>query len=229
VGSVGATPDVVRITLGIRADAEGVAAALGDGATTVRAVSDAARGHGLADRDIASTNASVQPRWDRDGTAVVGYTAYHQLALTVRRITDLDGLVEDVATAAGNRLTVDGIVMDLADRAPLEFDARTVAFRDAEAKARQYAALAHAQLGRVLHVVEGDLGYGAPVPMRDMMMARATGGAAMPLEAGEHTVTASVQVAWALEPVAAPQPTTSVAALPATPGPEPGKKRGRRH
>ena len=83
-GSASATPDVVRVSLGIRCDAEGVAAALSAAAETVRKVSAAARAHRLTDRDIASLSASVQPRWANDGSAVVGYTAYHQLALVVR-------------------------------------------------------------------------------------------------------------------------------------------------
>jgi DNA-binding LacI/PurR family transcriptional regulator len=72
-GSASATPDVVRVSLGIRCDSEGVAAALSAAAATVRKVSAAARSHGLADRDIASISASVQPRWNNDGSAVAGY------------------------------------------------------------------------------------------------------------------------------------------------------------
>ena len=71
-GTASATPDVVRVALGIRCDSEGVAAALSAAADTVRQVSAAARAHGLADRDIASTSASVQPRWNNDGSAVAG-------------------------------------------------------------------------------------------------------------------------------------------------------------
>lgn len=201
-GTASATPDVVRVSLGIRADADGVAGALSSANETVRAVTTAAREHGLADRDLASTSASVQPRWDRDGTRVVGYTAYHQLSLTVRRLESLNGLVDAVAAAAGNRLVIDGITLDLADRAPLQVAAREVAFADAQVKAQQYAALSGARLGRVLALVESGGGWSPPTPAyggRMMAMAADSAGG-MPVEAGEHAVSASVTVAWALDP-----------------------------
>ena len=200
-GSASATPDVVRVSLGIRCDAEGVAAALSAAAETVRKVSAAARAHRLTDRDIASLSASVQPRWANDGSAVVGYTAYHQLSLVVRTLADLNELVDAVAAAAGNSLVIDGINLDLADRGPLATRAREGAFEDAQAKATQYAGLAGARLGRVLAVVEGSgQVFGAAPEGRAMMMSMKDSGGGLPVEAGEHTVTAGVQVAWELLP-----------------------------
>ena len=201
-GTASATPDVVRVALGIRCDSEGVAAALSKVAATVRQVSAAARANGLADRDIASTSASVQPRWNNDGSAVAGYTAYHQLTLLVRSLPSLNDLVDAVADAAGNHLVIDGITLDLAERGPLALHARGAAFDDAHAKAAQYAALAGARLGRVLAVVEGDGGAGFE-PMagrRDAMMSMKASGGGLPVEAGEHSVGATVRVAWELLP-----------------------------
>ena len=201
-GTASATPDVVRVALGIRCDSEGVAAALSAAADTVRQVSAAARAHGLADRDIASTSASVQPRWNNDGSAVAGYTAYHQLTLLVRSLPSLNDLVDAVADAAGNALVIDGITLDLAERGPLAEHVREAAFDDAQDKAQQYAALAGARLGRVLAVVEGGGGPGFE-PMagrRDAMMSMKASAGGMPVEAGEHSVGATVRVAWELVP-----------------------------
>lgn len=199
-GSAGAAPDVVRVSLGIRCEADGVSSALGQAADAVRAVSSAARAHDLEDADIASTSASVQPRWDRNGSRVTGYTAYHQLTLRVRRLADLNQLIDSVAAAAGNALVIDGIALDLADRAPLEQAARAAAFAAASAKARHYAQLAGASLGRVVAVVEQP-GFppGRPGPVPMAMASRAVESAGMPVEAGEHMVTVTVQVIWALE------------------------------
>lgn len=198
-GTASSSPDVVRVALGIRCDSEGVAAALTAAAATVRKVSAAARAHGLADRDIASTSASVQPRWNNDGSAVAGYTAYHQLTLLVRSLPALNDLVDAVADAAGNHLVIDGITLDLADRAPLATQAREGAFENARAKATQYAALAGGRLGRVLALVEGDGEGFSPMPaaMDSRVMMKASGGG-LPVEAGEHSVGASVRVAWEL-------------------------------
>jgi uncharacterized protein YggE len=198
-GTATATPDVIRLSLGVRCEAEGVAPALALAAGVVRGMSAAARAHGLADADIASTGASVQPRWDRDGTRVVGYTAHHHLTLRVRQLERLNDLVDAVAASAGNALTIDSISLDLADRGPLQASARAAAFADARAKAAQYAGLAEASLGRVLSVVELP-GHQPPRPgPMPMAMARtAAEPAGLPVEAGEQTVSVTVQVAWEL-------------------------------
>jgi len=199
-GSASTTPDVVRLALGIRCDADGVAAALTAAASALRAVSAAARRHGVADRDIASQSASVQPRWDKDGTAVAGYTAYHSVAVRVRALGDLNGLVDEVAAAAGNSLVIDGISLDVSDRAPLEVTAREAAFAAAKAKAQQYAVLSGARLGRVLAVTEGAVAFGGG-PMREVRLAMSAPDAGgLPVESGEHTVTATVSVSWELVP-----------------------------
>jgi len=198
-GTASATPDVVRLALGVRCEAEGVGPALAQAASAVRGVSAAAREHGLADADIASTGASVQPRWDREGTRVTGYTAHHHLTLRVRRLERLGDLVDAVAAASGNALVIDSIALELAERGPLQAQARAAAFADAQAKASQYADVAHASLGRVLSVVELAGAVPRPGPMPMAMARVAAEPAGMPVEAGEQTVTVSVQVAWALE------------------------------
>ncbi|MGV1008986.1 MAG: SIMPL domain-containing protein [Dermatophilaceae bacterium] len=198
-GTATATPDVIRLSLGVRCEAEGVGPALTEAAGVVRGVSAAARAHGLADADIGSTGASASPRWDREGSRVVGYTAHHHLTLRVRQIERLNDLVAAVAASAGNALTVDSIALDLADRGPLQASARAAAFADAQDKATQYAGFAQASLGRVLRVLELPAqAQPRPGPM-PMAMARSAGeSAALPVEAGEQTVGVTVQVAWEL-------------------------------
>ncbi len=172
--------------------------ALAQAANAVRAVSAAARAHGLGDADIASTGASVQPRWDREGNRVTGYTANHHLTVRVRQLDRLNELVDAVAAATGNVLVIDSISLDLAERGPLQAQARAGAFADALAKAMQYADFAHASLGRVLSVVELAGPVPRPGPMPMAMARSAAEPAGMPVEAGEQTVTVTVQVAWAL-------------------------------
>jgi uncharacterized protein YggE len=92
---------------------------------------------------------------------------------------------------------VDSIQLDLSDVSALEDEARAAAFLEARAKAAQYAALSDASLGAVVSVVEGAVAGVSPRPM--MRMAVATAESAMPVEAGEQTVTATVTVTWELD------------------------------
>ena len=196
-GRASATPDVVRVALGVSCDGPDVGSALRDVGKRVQAIGDAARGQGVESRYIVSTGAGVHPRYDRDGQHVIGYQAQHRLSVLVREVDRVGPLVDAVAEVAGNSLSVDSIQLDLSDVTALQDEARTSAFHDARAKADQYALLAEAALGDVLSVVEGAVPGAMPRPMM-ARAAMAVADSAMPVEAGEQTVTASVTVTWAL-------------------------------
>jgi uncharacterized protein YggE len=193
-GRATATPDVVRLSLGISCDGLDVSAALREAGARVQAIGEAVRVSGVRSADIGSTGAGVHPRYDRD-QRVVGYQAQHRLSVLVRSVDQVGPVVDAVAGVAGNALSVDAIQLDLSDVSALEDEARSVAFLDAQAKAQQYAALADATLGSVLAVVEGS---GRDQAMPVARMAMAASASSMPVEAGQHTVTASVTVTWAL-------------------------------
>lgn len=198
-GRASATPDVVRLLLRLTVDAPDVAAALRAVGAQVTGIGATAREHGVAATDIASSGAGVHPRHDRDGQHVVGYQAFHQLAVLVRDPARVGDLVDRVAELAGNALSVDAISLELADTAELAVAAREAAFADARAKAGQYAELAGARLGDVLTVSESATGP-SHRPMGKGRSMAFEAASALPVEAGEHTLTASVVVAFALEP-----------------------------
>ena len=199
-GRASATPDVVRLQVGVRADGDDVAGALRLAGAHVSSLGGAAREHGITAADISSTGAGVHPRHDREGQPTRGYQAFHQLSVVVRVVDDLSAVVDAFSAAAGNALSIDSISLDLADREPLRVRARDAAFADARAKAEQYAALAGGQLGPVLAVAEGGSaspGFaraGGPASFR----AQEGSMPAMPVESGEHTVGVSIAVTFAL-------------------------------
>ena len=196
-GRASATPDVVRLALGVSCEGDDVSSALREVGTRVQAIGAAAREQDVRDSDISSTGAGVHPRYDRDGQRVVGYQAFHRLGILVRDVDRVGAVVDAVAAVAGNNLSVDSIQLDLSDISALQEKSRSAAFLDARAKAGQYAALSDARLGAVMSVVEGAVAGGGPQPL--MRMAMAAADSAMPVEAGEQTITATVTVTWALD------------------------------
>lgn len=190
-GRASAVPDVVRLQVGVRVDGDDVSSALADAGSRAAGLAQAARDHGLGAADLRTTDTGVHPRHDREGTTVVGYTAYQNLSVTVRDASLVGGLVDAFAGVAGNALTIDHIGLDVADPEPLLARAREAAFADARRKAEQYAALAGRELGKVRDLC--DVVQGGPQPRMAMMAMRA---ADTSVELGEHTVTATVVVRW---------------------------------
>ncbi|PKW27115.1 SIMPL domain-containing protein [Phycicoccus duodecadis] len=196
-GSASATPDVVAVDARVQVEARDVAGALSGLATRLTAALAAAADHGVAEADRRTTSMGVVPRWDAEGRTVTGYQAWQVVRLRVRDRDRTSDVLAAVAGAAGDALGVDGISLEVADLAPLLERARAAAFADARARATQYAGLAGRDLGPVLAVVEAPDG-GSPGPRATL--AATTRGAAMPVEAGESAVVASVLVRFALGP-----------------------------
>jgi uncharacterized protein YggE len=190
-GQASAVPDVVRLRVGVRCEADDVSSALSDATSRSAALAQAARDHGVGPTDLRTTDTGVHPRYDRDGAAVLGYTAYQSLSVSVRGPAQAGSLVAAFAGAVGDALTVDHLGLELADPRPVLASARDAAFADARAKAEQYAALAGRELGKVRAVT--DVVQGGPQPRMALMASRATDGA---VELGENTVTTTVVVRW---------------------------------
>lgn len=111
------------------------------------------------------------------------------------RVLDLDRLPElldAVLDEGANQF--DGISFGLAEPGPAEDEARIAAIEDAQRKAAIMARAAGVTLGPIMSIREGGAS-GGPVPMMEMMESRA----AMPVAAGEVSVSVSVTVEWALE------------------------------
>lgn len=195
-GTASAVPDVVVLDARVQCEAPDVAGALGAATERVAGALLAAGDHGVDDVDWRTTGIGVSTRWDREGRAVVGYTAHQTLRLVVRDRDRVGALISALAGAAGDAFGLDGVTLEVSDREPLLARARTAAFEDARAKAEQYAALADRPLRAVLRVRE-DPDPGMPVPRFAARAAMEAGGG-MPVAAGESTVTASVTVRFGL-------------------------------
>jgi uncharacterized protein YggE len=106
-----------------------------------------------------------------------------------------DGQAAAAVAAGGDGARVHGLGFVVGDPAAVAAAAREAAWRDAFARAEQYADLAGATLGPVLQIKEAPPAAPDARPMR-MMAAEA----APSTEPGETTVRAAVTVTWSLHP-----------------------------
>ncbi|USQ78959.1 SIMPL domain-containing protein [Ornithinimicrobium faecis] len=196
-GQSSGVPDLVVLELRIQAERDTVADSL-------RAVSEGVRA--VVERTATYRSSPVPPprtqglslhtRHDREGRGVIGYTASQQLRLSLPG-TDLAGeVVTALSEAAGDTLGIDGLSLSVSDPAELQRAAREAAFADARERAEQFAALAGRELGTVRGVRDQPGDGGGPSPK--LARAAAFDSGSMPIEAGEHTVTATVHVIWEL-------------------------------
>lgn len=196
-GEISAVPDVAVISSGVESQGETARGALDANSKAVAALIEAARKAGIESRDIATSGFSVQPvyaerRAQPKGEpvqAIVGYQVQNRVTLTLRDVAKVGPLLDQLVTVGSNR--IDGITFLVSDANTRRDAARTAAVADARRKAETLAAAAGVELGKVLTIAESD-GGPAPRPMMRAMAAEAMG--AVPVEAGNATLSSDVEV-----------------------------------
>lgn len=194
-GAVAATPDVLRLNLGVECRGPTVDAALSDANTAMSAVQRALLSAGVPQVDLRTSELSIRTEYDHQGRRVAGFVVSQGLQVVVRDLSAAGGLLSAAAGAGGDSTRVNGLRLDVEDDAALLAEARTRAIADARLRAQTYAAAAGRVVGRVVRISEGSAAE--PVPVRARMMAAESGG--VPVQAGSHEVSVSVTVEWALE------------------------------
>ena len=135
-GKVTVIPDMATIRLGVVVERKTAKDAREAAAAAMTKVVDAVRRLGIADKDIATANVSLNPVYDypTNATAKIrGYQLNNTITITVRDLDKLSDVLDNGVTAGAN--SVDGISFDVADRAAAEANAREAAVKDAKAKA----------------------------------------------------------------------------------------------
>lgn len=200
-GRAEAAPDLATISLGVTTQGETAGAAMDANSAALAAVVARLKAAGVADRDVQTSNLSLNPNWQQnDGTQapkIVGYVATNVLTVRVRALDTLGEVLDSAITDGAN--TLNGISFGLDDPEPAMDKARIEAVQAAKARAQLMVGAAGLKLGRVLSISEAG-GYMPPMPMpMPMYRMEADMAKAVPVEGGEVGLTASVTMVFEIE------------------------------
>lgn len=190
-GTVTTVPDRASFSFTVDTRAATAAAALARNADGAAAVVAAVKDAGIPAADIQTSQVSLSPQTDPDGTQIVGYAA--STSVDVKTTIAKAGPVVDAAVGAGAD-EVSGPNLYRSDADSLYREALKDAVANAHDKADAIAAAAGLTLGGVQTVVEG--GGAIPVPLA----AGAKAGSSISIEPGTQTVDATVTVTYSAAP-----------------------------
>lgn len=194
-GSSEAAPDMALINLGVTTDGATAQAALQENARRMTALTAALRRAGVAERDIQTTNVSVNPQYHyQEGQAprVTGYQANNTVTARVRNVSNLGRVIDAAVGAGGN--TINGVSFTHQNPEAQLDVARRDAITEARRRADLYASALNMRVVRVVAVQEGSGGWAPPVPM-PMAMERAQ-AMNTPISPGEIETRVSVTVTF---------------------------------
>jgi uncharacterized protein YggE len=197
-GKVTGKPDVLTVSLGVSVLRPTVDRATADGAALATAIIDALKANGVAEDDIQTANYSINPEYDWSGEQqrLLGYRVNNQVNVKIRNMANAGAIIDAATAAGGDSTVISGLSFSIEDNAELLQMARTAAWADAEAKARQLAQLAGLQLGSAVSITES-ISYNTPPIYYERAMAAAEDGST-PIESGTQDVIVNIQVTFSI-------------------------------
>ena len=197
IGDSTISPDMATINLGVTTRAATAAEAMSTNSDQQSMVIDALQQEGIEPQDIQTSGLNLSPTMEYpEGQAprVTGYQAQNLVTVRVRDLGTLGETLDTLVTAGANEMN--GISFQRDDPRSAADEARTMAIEDAHHSAEVLAAAAGLELGPIVAIRDMPQLGGGPRPM---MMARdAAAESAVPIQAGELSFSAQVQVDYAL-------------------------------
>ena len=198
-GEVTRVPDIAVISAGVVTRSTTATGALEENAARMERVREAIRRAGIADRDIQTSNISLNPEYryqENQPPQLVGYTASNSLSIRFRDIRATGRILDALVAQGANQINGPTLTIDKPEEALDE--ARTQALSKGRARAELYARALGMRVVRLLSVSESG-GYAVPPPMPMMAEARmAARGAATDIEPGEQKVQITLAMTFEL-------------------------------
>ncbi len=200
-GKVFAKPDIANLTVGIKTEPKATAAeAVKDNTKKMNEIIDALKKVGIEEKDIKTTNYSLNPYYDwSSGRQVLrGYEISQNVTVKIR---DLDKIGEAIAkTTEKGANQIGNIEFTIDDEYELKAEARNGAIEKAIEKAKAIADKTGMHLGKIVNVYENQV-YAQPVYSNySKDVAYGLGGAsevAVPsIQTGQNEVNVEVTVVW---------------------------------
>jgi uncharacterized protein YggE len=197
-GAATAVPDTALLELGVETRGSTPAEALDGCRLALDQVLAALDAEGVEPARRTTGGLELHEDWEtrQPGQGPVRYLAGARLTVRLADPARAGQVAAAAVAVGGDAARVHGLSFVVGDPAAVAAAAREAAWRDALARAEQYARLAGAALGPVLEIKE------APPPPPDARPMRLLAAEAPPgpaTEPGETTVWAAVSVTWALE------------------------------
>ena len=201
-------PDLAVCSAGVTSQGKTAAAALSANSADMNRVIAALKAAGISDRDIQTSNLSLNPLYapqivrpdgqvENPEPRIIGYQVNNQVTVRQRKLADYGRVLDTLVSAGANQINGPSFELDNSEAAMDE--ARIAAMTKARQRAELYAKAAGLRVKRIVSISEGG-GY-SPQPM-PMVFAKAAmaDAAPTPVAPGEVGLTATVAVQFELAP-----------------------------
>lgn len=202
-------PDLGVFTAGVTGSGKTAGAALAANSEKMNRVIAALRGVGIAEKDIQTSNLSLNPIYadmsnqrnvdplEQQVPPIIGYQVSNMVTVKQRKLEQFGKVIDSLVSAGANQ--VGGPDFQMEDHDAALDEARTDAMKKARARADLYAKAAGLRVSRILSISENG-GYNPQPQIMYARSAMADMAGAPPVQAGELQLGSGVTVVFELMP-----------------------------
>lgn len=198
-GEVTRVPDLAIISAGVQTLKPTATAAIEENAARMERVRAALERAGIEDKDIQTSNLSLNPEYQYDQNRpprLTGYRASNTVNVKFRDLKRTGAILDALVAEGANQINGPSLTIDKPESALDE--ARTKAIANGRLRADLYARALGMHVVRLISVSEGG-GYGVPPPMPMVaMMAERSADATSKIDPGTQQLQVSVSMSFEL-------------------------------
>lgn len=203
-GRVFAKPDMVSISISVSKVAGTSKEAIESVNERINQAKQTALSNGVEDKDIQTSNFSIYTEYDYTGNErkVIGQRATVSLSIKVRGVDEsaekATKVIDELTKVAD--IEMSGINFDIEDKTPYFTQARELAFKKAEQKAKELALYSGIKLLSPVSIVEGSSGdITPPVFAKNEGVAMDSASVSANISSGQLELSISLSVIWGIE------------------------------
>jgi hypothetical protein len=197
-----AVPDIATVSAGVTTQTTSPNKGLQENTAKMETVFKALKAAGVADKDIQTSNVSVEPRYAEDNNSnkaprIISYEVNNTVSITIRDIKNIGNVLDALIAQGANQLN--GPEFSVEDRSAALDQARKTALEKAQKSAAVYSAAAGLKIKRIISISELQC-CEMPRP-HPMMRAMAMNAAAeTPVAPGQVATDITIDVTYELTP-----------------------------
>ena len=199
-GEVNRVPDLAIISAGVVTKAATASGALQQAAARMQRVRAALKGAGIEDRDIQTSNISLNPEYryeNNQAPQLTGYTASNQVSVRFRDIANSGKILDALVREGANQINGPTLTIDKPEAALDE--ARVKATAAGRARAELYARSLGMRVARIVAVSESGSSFPVPPPMPMMARGMAAQAAESKIDPGEQKIEVNLAMTFELQ------------------------------
>jgi len=204
-GKVYAVPDTAEIYFSVITEGETTELALDQNSKKMDQVINHLKEKGIADKDLKTASFNIRPiyvyetnpRTNTRERVLSSYEVSNRVEVKIRDLGQVSSIIDGAIRSGANNVSRLEFLID--DEKELKKQAREIAVKEAEERAKELASVLGVKIGRIISFSENDDYYYHPIFREVADMAMEGGIPEVPVEPGENEITVQVSIEYEIK------------------------------